>query len=490
MNRVLRRSVTFFLAICLQGSLTNVSRAEGAAGPAPAKARILFLHHSTGEVIWNGGVKEWFDAYNQANRTEYDITEQAFPKDSPYGWNNYPYDYWNIWVKHAGKKAFKGEPTLEMLTPKYDVIIFKHCFPVSGIDEDSGNPDVASEDKRIENYKLQYAALKKKLREFPKTTFIVWTGAALVKGETDEAAARRAKAFFDWVRTTWDERGDNIYIWDFQTLETEGGLYLKPAYAAGDSHPNESFAKKVAPLFCQRVVDVIRGAGATGNITGKGGKPTAAAPPVKPAEPPPARQEQEAVAAPPMAKPGPDDWVFDNAEEPRRQASLWGKTATYVQDGQGHVIRIRFAEGREADWGEYGPHRIVATAAGPKNHAITSYRYVAFRVKADQDMQVVFSLITLPDSLPRMDESYFGFAGYVRPKPGEWKWIVFDLTKLELNAEGEKAYAAAGKPARPNHLTSIRLATHKKNERADFAIDDITFYRVLPQSLSGAVQAP
>ncbi len=240
--------------------------------PPPTEARILFLHHSTGGCIWDGGVKAWFDAYNAAHKTRYEITEQIFPKDSPYGWNNYPYDYWNIWVKHAGSRPYQDEPTLEMLTPKYDVIIFKHCYPVSAIEPDAGKGDVAGEEKRIANYKLQYEALKKKLREFPKTRFIVWTGAALVKHETDEEAARRAKAFFEWVRKDWDERGDNIFLWDFQTLETEDGLYLKDPYASGDSHPNERFSKMAAPLFCQRIVDVIHGRGDTADVTGRIGK--------------------------------------------------------------------------------------------------------------------------------------------------------------------------------------------------------------------------
>ncbi|MFH0853679.1 MAG: hypothetical protein V1853_04725, partial [bacterium] len=63
---------------------------------------IIFLHHSTGGNIWDGGVSDWFDEYNNANDTSYAITDQEFPKDSPYGWENYPYDYWNIWVNHAG----------------------------------------------------------------------------------------------------------------------------------------------------------------------------------------------------------------------------------------------------------------------------------------------------------------------------------------------------------------------------------------------------
>ena len=186
MTRISRKAIVISLGVgCAiawaghtnfaMGQAKPDSQPKPASGEAPpAKAKILFLHHSTGECVWNGGVKEWFTAYNKDNKTEYEIAEQNFPKDDPYGWNNYPYDYWNIWVKHAGSKEFKGEPTLEMLTPKYDVIVFKHCFPVSGIDEDIGKGDVASEDKRVENYKLQYDALKKKLHEFPKTKFIVW----------------------------------------------------------------------------------------------------------------------------------------------------------------------------------------------------------------------------------------------------------------------------------------------------------------------------
>ena len=136
-----------------------------AAQAAPASgARIILLHHSTGECVWNGGVAGGLAAHNAANKTAHQIVERAFPADSPYGWENYPYDYWNIWVRHAGSKPFKNEPTLEMLTAKYNVIVFKHCFPVSSIEADTGKADVASSEKRIENYKLQYAALKRKMR--------------------------------------------------------------------------------------------------------------------------------------------------------------------------------------------------------------------------------------------------------------------------------------------------------------------------------------
>jgi hypothetical protein len=158
-----------------------------------------------------------------------------------------------------------------MLTKEYNLIIFKHCFPTSDIAEDQNKPNIDSDEKRAENYKLQYLALKQKMLEFPKTKFIVWTGAALLQSETTPENAERARKFFDWVRTEWDTPNDNIYIWDFDQLETEGGLYLKKENAGttGDSHPGKDFAKKVAPLFCQRIVDVIENNGTKTTLTGE-----------------------------------------------------------------------------------------------------------------------------------------------------------------------------------------------------------------------------
>ncbi|NNJ61303.1 MAG: hypothetical protein HKP61_10205 [Dactylosporangium sp.] len=226
-------------------------------------ARILFLHHSTGGVIWQGGVPGWFTDHNAEHGTGYDLTEQAFPKQKPYGWKNYPYDYWNIWVDHAGPEPYQEEPTLEILSAEYDVIVWKHCYPVSNIAPDTGKPDVASSDKRLEHYRLQYLALREKMREFPDTRFVVWTAAALVAGGTTPEKAQRAEAFVDWTRDTWDEPGDNIFLWDFWQLETEGGRYLAAgnARSSGDSHPDQAFATRVAPLLGQRVVDVIEGRG-------------------------------------------------------------------------------------------------------------------------------------------------------------------------------------------------------------------------------------
>ena len=486
-------TVVLFAAVGVVASCSNGKGTTKKQKPMARDTKVIFLHHSTGECIWKGGVSKWFETYNKANKTAYSVKEQNFPKDSPYGWKNYPYDYWNIWIKHAGQKPYKQEPTLEILTKQYNVIVFKHCFPVSEIEDDTGKGDVSSSEKRIENYKLQYQALKKKMRQFPKTRFLVWTGATLTKENTDEASGRRAKAFFKWVRSKWDERGDNIYLWDFYKLETEGGLYMKQEHSSGgDPHPNERFSRKVSPLFAQRIVDVINGSGDVNSITGSGGKavrtgtiqPTEKNTPAAPEKP---TKQSDVPEKAPLGK---GSWVFDNAEHDKAVSECWSKSAKYVSDGQNRAVQIQFATGEEQDWGEYGKHRVVRTHLPKKNYDIRRYKFMAFRVKADRKMPVVVEMVTLPKPQAQPHQPHFAFNAYLQTEPDKWKWVVLDLSKLELAVEGAGAYEKAGKPTRPEHLTLIQFAIHKKNEKTTFLIDDIVFYRELPTKLRPYLQSP
>lgn len=263
---------------------TYTLRASNTAGNATATAtvtltptstvRIGYLHHSTGGNIWGGGVPAYFTTYNGAHGTHYQITEVTYPRtNGGYPWANYPYDYWNLWVNHTGTQQDRGELNLDQLAAQYEVIVFKHCYPVSSIGPDSDcNPaSISSSIQTIANYRMQYEALKTRMKQFPNTKFILWTGAALTQASTSPANAQRARDFFTWVKSTWDQPGDNIFLWDFFELETEGGNYLKPAYAAStsDSHPNSTFSAAVAPYIGRRIVDVIEGRGDTGPRDGK-----------------------------------------------------------------------------------------------------------------------------------------------------------------------------------------------------------------------------
>lgn len=249
-------------AVMLPGCSDDETTHTSPDNTGPQAASVIFLHHSTGGVIWNGGVAAVIDNYNALNNKSYTVTEEAYP-DAPYPWANYPYDYWHLWVESGGQAAAEGVPTLESFTTNYDVVIFKHCFPVSGINADTGSPDISSSSKTIENYQLQYAALKERLHQYPDTRFLLWTGAALVESASSPEDGQRARQFFDWVKQQWDESDDNIFLWDFYELETEGGNFLLDQYSAGggDSHPSSTFAQTVAPLFAQRIIDVIEGRG-------------------------------------------------------------------------------------------------------------------------------------------------------------------------------------------------------------------------------------
>ncbi len=269
-------AVTLAMGSCASGSSTTAGDPSPIPTPSPVQSpmpddvSVIYLHHSTGGVIWGGGVPEALSSYVSTSGKAYQITDRGYPAESPYGWSNYPYDYWNIWVQNAGESPYLDEEPLELLTDNYEVIVFKHCFPVSNIGPDSGAPDVSSSAKSLENYYLQYEELKTKMHTFPDTRFIVWTGAANVSNYTSPEEAARARTFFTWVKNTWDEAGDNIYVWDFFELETEGGNVLLTGYAqdGNDSHPTGAFAERVAPLFVNRLVDVIEGRGDNGPIDG------------------------------------------------------------------------------------------------------------------------------------------------------------------------------------------------------------------------------
>jgi hypothetical protein len=285
-NRVFNIGIIIIQVFIIISLMTQCNNPENKM-PKEGAYKIIFLHHSTGNSIWKGSpqgfdkisnifnkvnaVPKWFESYNTQNGTNYFIKEQSFPKGELYPWDNYPYDYYNIWVKNAGPKAYMEEPTLEMLATEYNMIIFKHCFPVGYIEEDTGVPDLESNEKRLENYKLQYAALKDKLLSFPDIKFLVWTGAANVESKTTPEYAQRTKTFFDWVKTEWDTEGDNIFLWDFFELETEGGIYLTNENARNDqnSHPGIEFSAKASTLFCQRITDIIETNGQKTSLTGE-----------------------------------------------------------------------------------------------------------------------------------------------------------------------------------------------------------------------------
>jgi hypothetical protein len=235
--------------------------------------KIIFLHHSTGEgVYWDGGVPEWISDYNSEHGTSYQIFERNYP-DSPYPWENYPYDYWNLWINGACDSGNPNIECMDTLTQSYDVIIFKHCFPGAAVEPDTGNPDITSQTKSLENYKLQYQALRDMIDSYPNNVFIVWTLAPLHRLATTEDEATRAKEFVDWVKNNFlTEDGNNhpnITIFDFWGIVAEDDpnpsmgkvnclkYEYEGSHFSSDSHPNYTANQTAGPQFAQTIVDAI-----------------------------------------------------------------------------------------------------------------------------------------------------------------------------------------------------------------------------------------
>lgn len=224
--------------------------------------RIIFLHHSTGGAVWSTGrVSSWISTYNTSNGTGYQAIERSYPS-TPYPWNNYPYDFWNIWVNGACDSAQPGIECMNTLTDNYNVIIWKHCFPGAAVLADTGSPSISSNRKSLENYKLQYRALRDMMDSYPANKYIVWTLAPLHRLATNAQDAARAKQFVDWVKNDWlIENGNhpNIFIFDFWGLVAGNDNYLKFEYegshTSSDSHPNTLANQTVGPIFAQFIVD-------------------------------------------------------------------------------------------------------------------------------------------------------------------------------------------------------------------------------------------
>lgn len=237
--------------------------------------KILFIHHSTGGGVYSqGNIANWFTNYNTTNGKNYQITERAYP-DTPYPWENYPYDYWNLWVNPSTtcNSSHANIECINTITQNYNVIIFKHCFPGAGIGPDEATSSVSSSSKTLGNYKLQCRALRAMMDGYPNNKFIVWTLTPLHRNATNADDAARAKQFVDWVKNTWlTEDGKshpNIYIFDFWGIVAESNATpangkvnclkydYEGSHTGDDSHPNTTANETAGPLFAQFVVNCI-----------------------------------------------------------------------------------------------------------------------------------------------------------------------------------------------------------------------------------------
>ncbi len=250
-------------------------RAYGALNVHPGSSDdLLFIHHSCGGNWLGSGLdaaltaKDYIDERNDITYG----TDLAPDRSRPDSLGSTPGDqtdmnHWICWFNDY----LEGVLTYGCSSGTNRIILFKSCYPISGIGGAGTEPgDPFSAEKTLANYKAVYRhpggsggtftnsgniykPLEDIFAEHPDILFIPVTAPPLCYECTSDADAARARAFNTWLKTEWYTNytarypnHKNVVVFDwFDVLANAGnaGSYpnrLKAAYGgtSSDSHPN------------------------------------------------------------------------------------------------------------------------------------------------------------------------------------------------------------------------------------------------------------
>lgn len=217
---------------------------------------IIFLHRSVGaNLIEQGGLRQKFAAAGFAFSDHgYNSEGLAGPDGRPTGYGyNLPGDN----TDPDGLAQIFAEPVFPLpintfsALLQYEVIVVKSCFPNSNIESD----------EQFAKFQGYYLSLRSRVDEHPDKIFVLLTTPPLNPAETSAAAAARARAMSQWLRSDQYLRGHpNLFTFDlFDTLAERDPAapdfnQLSKTFREGtDSHPNQIANQMVAPL----VVDFV-----------------------------------------------------------------------------------------------------------------------------------------------------------------------------------------------------------------------------------------
>ncbi|MFZ5979495.1 MAG: hypothetical protein ACOYVF_02585 [Candidatus Zixiibacteriota bacterium] len=224
-----------------------------------AEKRLIFLHHSVGQIwLTEGELKAALTAqglsvhdatYGDAIGQETDICHWV-PK--------FRNDFDKILKFDKHPDLYYSDNT------ENDIIMFKSCFPNSNIvGEGEGPGDPTDKTRTIVNYRAVFENLAEIFRQHPQKKFIYVTAPPLVPAETTPDQANRARKFNNWLILEFlpqvKEAGglDNFYIFDLFNIWADGDNFLKKEYRRreDDSHPNATAGKDATKVFVQFLRD-------------------------------------------------------------------------------------------------------------------------------------------------------------------------------------------------------------------------------------------
>lgn len=237
---------------------------------------ILFLHHSTGSGLINGGnVRNLITTYNTLHSTNLEFWDHGYNANGVHDQNNTYYSHYNIPYDNTDPDGFNvlfAQPvhnppdnafsyiinphTMGTRTITHQVFIFKSCYPASNI----------SSEQMLTNYQTWYLAMRDVMDAHPEKIFIPLTPPPLTRSSTSVENAARAQRFSDWlISPTYLAGHPNIFVFNFRDylMEHDSTSYyfncLRAAYGGdgGDSHPNDLANQTVGPFFVDFIIDAI-----------------------------------------------------------------------------------------------------------------------------------------------------------------------------------------------------------------------------------------
>lgn len=192
---------------------------------------VFFIHHSTGEIYWNGGMEE-------------SLTGAGYTAAAPW-WDGAtdPVDFYG---------EFTNDSNWEILEP-YAIIIFKSCFPASDI----------TSDEMLEEYKGYYNQLYSVYQNHPDKLFVPMSTPPLLSASTTADASRRALDFEEWLIGEYVDnyQGKNLAPFGLHSLLSDNAGYLASEFIVegGDDHPNDYSGQVVGKAIVKHLEPYVEG---------------------------------------------------------------------------------------------------------------------------------------------------------------------------------------------------------------------------------------
>jgi hypothetical protein len=235
----MKKILIIAIILILAGALAFVIWAKFLKNPSPSNSQnqensnakttfeksVFFVHHSTGEIYWTGGMEKA-------------LTDAGYNAAAPW-WdgNTDPPDFYN---------EFSNPDRWKILEP-YDIIIFKSCFPASDI----------TSNEMLEQYKNDYNQLYEIFRAHQDKLFVPMSTPPLLKNHTTPEAAQRALEFEKWLLGEYKDNydGKNLAPFGLHSLLSDENGYLKNDFVVSteDDHPNAHSGEVVGEAIVEHL---------------------------------------------------------------------------------------------------------------------------------------------------------------------------------------------------------------------------------------------